>query len=224
MSAQVRDSGGGSFTEAQRKDSLCVRRNRSSLCAPNNTSLPLSINRFGGNLDLTSISLIGFSAGGHLSLCLCEHDKKHNKTYPPIHATLLVYPTLRSPTCWCIAGGLWIVPSLFGKKIFKDKNEHCYCYGCNSEAMERLIPSLPEHVMCVTVKCDMLLPAKKHSKVLVKKLEEEGRRVRYLHGGPFWLYHGCGLHGCWGEEGKIFFRQACNIEGGEEKKVDDTRI
>ena len=28
--------------------------------------------RFGGNLDLSAIALVGFSAGGHLSLCLCE--------------------------------------------------------------------------------------------------------------------------------------------------------
>ena len=54
--------------------------------------------------------------------------------------------------------------------------------------------------MCVTVSGDMLLPAFKHSRILVAAMEKAGKVARYLHAGPFYLYHGCGLHSCWGEE------------------------
>ncbi|GMI02585.1 hypothetical protein TrVE_jg13788 [Triparma verrucosa] len=179
--------------------------------------------RFGGNLDLSAIALVGFSAGGHLSLCLCEQDKLKNTSYPPIHAALLIYPTLRSPTCWCVAGGLWIVPSIFGQRFFKDKGEHCFCYGSCPSAMSRLMPTLPPHVMCVTVSGDMLLPAFKHSRILVAAMEKAGKVARYLHAGPFYLYHGCGLHSCWGEDGKEFFREAFNlVDDGQQK--DKTRM
>ena len=82
------------------------------------------------------IALMGFSAGGHLSLCLLREvaraaagpkpgelgpepepeptAKPGLQVRPPVAALLLVYPTIRNPSCWCIAGGLWILPGSIG--------------------------------------------------------------------------------------------------------------
>lgn len=77
------------------------------------------------------IALMGFSAGGHLSLCLLREvaraaarpepepeaeptTKPGLQSRPPVAALMLVYPTIRNPCCWCIAGGLWILPGSIG--------------------------------------------------------------------------------------------------------------
>ncbi len=75
------------------------------------------------------VCLMGFSAGGHLSLCLLREvaraadrpkpepepvAKPGLQSRPPVAALLLVYPTIRNPCCWCIAGGLWILPGSIG--------------------------------------------------------------------------------------------------------------
>ena len=112
-----------------------------------------------------------------MALSLLEEDKKGTKNgddnthHPAIKAVLLIYPTIRSPTCWCIVGGLHAIPSFLGKTM-EDANEHKFCYGSNKSAMERLLPTLPENVLCLTVNGDMLLPAHKHSGILIKAMKK----------------------------------------------------
>lgn len=83
--------------------------------------------------EASRVALCGFSAGGHLSLCLlreiaraesqvksgCEPEPEPEPSptphpRPPVAALMLVYPTIRNPCCWCIAGGLWILPGYIG--------------------------------------------------------------------------------------------------------------
>ena len=187
-----------------------------------------------GSLDASKITVCGFSAGGHLALCLCAQDGGELKDLPPkpdwsereagkegdgkpklppIHAALLIYPTLRSPTCWCVAGGLWVVPSLFGEKGFSSSGEHLTCFGSCRSAMGTLLLTLPRYVMCATVRGDMLLPRHKHSELLVRALEgrrgeKAGGDVRYVHGGPFYLWHGVGLHRSWTDEADKWILEA----------------
>lgn len=90
--------------------------------------------------QMDRIALMGFSAGGHLSLCLLREvaraearrqlevkpetaKKVKQQTRDPVAALLLVYPTIRNPCCWCIAGGLWILPGSIGSD-WPASNEH----------------------------------------------------------------------------------------------------
>lgn len=195
-----------------------------------------------GCLDENKITVCGFSAGGHLALCLCARDGGELRDLPPkpdwsvregeggggkpppIRAALLIYPTLRSPTCWCVAGGLWMVPAMFGERGFKNSGEHCTCFGASNEAMGTLLPTLPKYVMCATVAGDMLLPAHKHSALLAKALEEHrgekvGGDVRYYHGGPFWLWHGVGMHTSWADEADDWVRDNVHKEEHDKTKI-----
>ena len=191
-----------------------------------------------GNLDASKITVCGFSAGGHLALCVCaqdggelrdlppkpdwserggEKEVEDKPDPPPILAVLLIYPTLRSPTCWCVAGGLWVVPSLFGERGFSNSGDHCTCFGASGEAMGVLLPTLPQFVMCATVAGDMLLPAHKHSALLVRALEKyrgekAGGDVRYAHGGPFYLWHGVGMHRSWTDQADKWIVEAVHKE------------
>ena len=206
------------------------------------TSAPgaAAVNTDYGRLDAASISVCGFSAGGHLSLCLLAADNgalagllssppavpPSNQKYPRIQSAVLVYPTLRSPTCWCIAGGLWMVPEAFGKN-FEPAGEHRACFSSNAAAMADLLPSLPSNVLCVTVPGDMLLPAHKHSGALAKAVGAAEQSFNFEHHktGPFYLYHGCGWHECWGGRAREFLREvfgekkykAAEEEGGDDK-------
>ena len=77
--------------------------------------------------EASKVALCGFSAGGHLALLLLRELGRRatgqqpgagapepepepeltTPSAPPVAALLLVYPTIRNPCCWCIAGGLW---------------------------------------------------------------------------------------------------------------------
>jgi hypothetical protein len=197
-----------------------------------------------GDLDINLIGLTGFSAGGHLSLCVLSHDNGNLRSltgslnplhsnpptnkYPKINNVVLVYPTLRSPTCWCIAGGLWPIPSMFGKS-FKPSGEHLTCFTCNDSTMGSLIESMPSNIMCVTVAGDLLLPSHKHSDILIKciKSSKYNTRSNDNHSshssnvvyernvGPWWLYHGCGLHVSWSHSVHRFLEKCYYSNNGE---------
>ena len=168
-----------------------------------------------GNVDPRRICICGFSAGGHLALAVLEKDAERRSQVqnppPSIAATILVYPTMRSPTCWCILGGLHIVPSSLGKN-WEDEGEHRYCYGSNVKAMGRLLPSLSPHVFCCTVKGDMLLPKHKNAGLLIGAMRtcwmNKVGIIEDCNEGPWYLPHGIGWHKGWGERAKDFLKRA----------------
>ena len=87
----------------------------------------------GGIFQANRVALCGFSAGGHLSLCLLRELARQQPepepepeperqtaaaaagSRPPVAALMLVYPTIRNPCCWCIMGGLWVLPGSIGE-------------------------------------------------------------------------------------------------------------
>ena len=135
--------------------------------------------------DASNVSLCGFSAGGHLSLCLLRELKRQRSgaaglspepesmpgpgaaaaLAPPVAALLLVYPTIRNPCCWCMAGGLWVLPGCIGSS-WAAEGEHAYCLQ-GAAAMAELLPALPPRVCSVTTGGDMLLPTHKHAGALL---------------------------------------------------------
>ena len=150
--------------------------------------------------NLSKIGIIGFSAGGHLALSVIKHDHKtlHEGHYPPVASLLLVYPTLRNPCCWCIAGGTWLVPSFVGEtwSIEGKGNQHAYCYATD-EALDRLVTCLDGiPVMCVTTSSDLLLPTFKHGGRLVDRIKKKKNQNQNQ---PLEVYH---VHGKW----KLFGR------------------
>jgi hypothetical protein len=128
---------------------------------------------------------------------------------PPVAALLLVYPTIRNPSCWCIAGGLWVLPGSIGAN-WPANAEHvsiaCHVYTnanvstsvrvseavltvgtvrgqayClqSDAALRELLPSLPRKICSITTRGDMLLPTHKHAGLLVDAVREYGT----FHGG-----------------------------------------
>jgi len=191
-----------------------------------------------GDLDAGKICVVGFSAGGHLGMCLCQEDHRRNnqmqenetaqslKTTPPkIAAALLVYPTLRSPTCWCITGGLWILPSNIGLS-WPNTNQHKFCFSSNVHAMAALVPTLPAQILTVTVPGDLLLPPLKHSVLLCRSVRNfrkcgKGGGVVHVHCGPFWLPHGCGLHEDWGSKARVWMKGIFAIPDTDELNTEE---
>ena len=139
--------------------------------------------------EANKVALCGFSAGGHLALILLrelarqgagqqgaaalqpaaepepEPEPEPTPAAPPVAALLLVYPTIRNPCCWCIAGGLWILPGAIGSS-WAAEGEHSYCLQSEA-ALSELLPALPSRICSVTTKGDMLLPTFKHAGLLI---------------------------------------------------------
>ena len=232
---QIRSSNVEPSIEDARAALLYVRE----YCRASQEAGPRDEARF-GVLDVARIGVMGFSAGGHLALCLLEQDGKGSAgegkgkggdgqgngrdgegkggdgegtglaraEWPKVAASLLVYPTLRSPTCWCVVGGLWIFPESVGGK-WAHGGQHKYCFG-SLPALARLVAALPRRVMTVTVQGDLLLPRSKHADKLTGAIREAempggvggggggvGREVKTVHGGDMTSMHGCGVQAFW---------------------------
>ena len=101
--------------------------------------------------------------------------RSESRTFPPIAALLLFYPTLRSPSCACIAGGVFVPSSLgawsggsYGEHwpLTASNGQHAYCWASGA-ALRRLLPALPRPLCVVTARGDMLLPTGKHGGKLI---------------------------------------------------------
>ena len=178
-----------------------------------------------GPLDPARISLIGFSAGAHLSLCLLKYDADQSsrcsdrddvtnelKTIeaetrkPPVRTLVLVYPTLRNPCCWCIVGGLWVAPAGIGRGWAADDDtggQHRYCWG-EDDQLQELLASLPQHILAVTSTGDMLLPTEKHAGRLIAAVRAArgSDSAEHWHHSSMLAYHGFGLRAFWAERAR----------------------
>ena len=110
---------------------------------------------------------------------------------PPIAALLLFYPTLRSPSCACIAGGVFVPSSLgawsggsYGESwpLDASNGQHQYCWA-SATALRRLQSALPAPLCVVTARGDMLLPTGKHGGRLVAAVAAHRRVCALIDNG-----------------------------------------
>mmetsp|Transcript_18362 Transcript_18362/g.33752 ORF Transcript_18362/g.33752 Transcript_18362/m.33752 type:complete len:340 (+) Transcript_18362:75-1094(+) len=145
--------------------------------------------------------VVGFSAGGHLTMCLCRRAAELGEEFAYLRprGIVLGYPTIKNPLCPCIAGSVgrsnplrFISSNAVSNLLHPVSSAHKWC-DLHLRAAEHGLPSS----LVVSSFEDGLLPPALSSDLLVNELRRQSIPVDYLcknYGG-----HGFALKG-WKEE------------------------
>jgi acetyl esterase/lipase len=154
-------------------------------------------------MDPSRLGVIGFSAGGHLTTCICRRifeDSSLQDLWP--RTTVVAYAPVRNPCCVCIVGSLgkdvvprfvpWLLPWRHLPRL--KRGELCRQHKwCNCVASVR---AMPPTLVAASHEDAFVLP-KHSSDLLAQSLEQQGVPFKYVKGD--FGEHGFGLDG-WRDE------------------------
>eukprot|EP00931_Biecheleriopsis_adriatica_P104132 TRINITY_DN78868_c0_g1_i1.p1 TRINITY_DN78868_c0_g1~~TRINITY_DN78868_c0_g1_i1.p1 ORF type:complete len:368 (-),score=31.59 TRINITY_DN78868_c0_g1_i1:68-1171(-) len=154
-------------------------------------------------MDPSRVGVIGFSAGGHLTTCICRRifeDSALQELRP--RTTVVAYAPVRNPCCVCIVGSLgrdvvprfvpWLLPwcQLPHLKCGELCRQHKWC-NCVAS-----VQAMPPTLVAASREDEFVLP-EHSSDLLAQSLEQQNVPFKYVKGD--FGEHGFGLGG-WRDE------------------------